>query len=217
MKIRGLINSQVTGRIKWKCAKFLAWCKCSDYSTIKFLSLPLSPNFSSLLLHQQWNSRTMSVSAGQGGESWKCQKETIDIACANAYICQESKCNFTKFREPFVITGGLRLPRMIQWEAIYWQQFLLEDRSWTSCSTGCLINDFDDNDVCFTCCMSSFSKSTFLHNLPTHILLMLSISSRTLDPLKLPGERLALTGDPCCSERTSNKEDLQWPFNDLII
>lgn len=68
---------------------------------------------------------------------------------------------------------------MIQWEAIYWQQFLLEDRSWTSCSIGCLINDFDDNDVGFTCCMSSFSKSTFLHNLPTHILLMLSISSRT--------------------------------------
>ena len=78
-------------------------------------------------------------------------------------------------------------------------------------------NDFNDNDVSFTCCMSSFSKSTFLHNLPTHVLLMLSISSRTLDPLKLPGERLALTGDPCCSERTSNREDLQWPFNDSII
>lgn len=85
VKIRGLINSRITERIKWKCAKFLAWCECSDYSTIKFLSLSLSPNFSSLLLHQQWNSRTMSVSAGQGGESWKCQKETYKTLNVSIY------------------------------------------------------------------------------------------------------------------------------------
>ena len=85
VKIRGLINSRITERIKWKCAKFLAWCICSDYSTIKFLSLSLSPNFSSLLLHQQWNSRTMSVSAGQGGESWKCQKETYKTLNVSIY------------------------------------------------------------------------------------------------------------------------------------
>lgn len=50
VKIRGLINSQVIGRIKRECDKHLAWCgRIVTISTVKFLSLPLSPDFNSLL------------------------------------------------------------------------------------------------------------------------------------------------------------------------
>lgn len=57
---------------------------------------------------------------------------------------------FTKFRYPSVITGGFWLPRMMKWKAVYWQRLLLEGGNWISCSVGCLINDFSDNDIDFT-------------------------------------------------------------------
>ena len=50
VKIRDLMNSQVIGRIKRECEKHLTWCGCIvTISTAKFLSLPLSPDFNSLL------------------------------------------------------------------------------------------------------------------------------------------------------------------------
>lgn len=133
-----------------------------------------------------------------------------------AYNAKSCQIYFTKFRYPSEIAGELWLPRMIKWEVVYWKRFLLEDRSWIMLNW--LFNKWFGWWYWFYMSwMSPFLKST-LYATCLPIFLMLSIIFRSLDSLKLPGERLAFTGNQSCCKGTSNKEEgIQGSFYDLIV
>ena len=88
-----------------------------------------------------------SLCHGWGQKGKKKRKENDFYCMCQGHTMPEVQMYFTKFRDPSVITGGLWLPRLIKWAVVYWQRFLLEARSWTSCSSGWLIHDFGDNAI----------------------------------------------------------------------
>lgn len=144
-----------------------------------------------------------SLCHGWGQKGKKKRKENDFYCMCQGHTMPEVQMHFTKFRDPSAITGGLWLPRPIKWAVVYWQRFLLEARSWTSCSSGWLINDFSDNAINFTCSVSSFLKSTFLCSLPTHILLMLPVTSGFS---QTPGRMIGTQWWPVWLQRNSQQK-----------